>query len=145
VERLPISPFSSRSVVDPLPAARVVHIVDDDEAFRLSVARLLQAAGYASRVYGSGREFLADTERAAGCLLLDVHMPGMSGFELAEHVAQQETSLPVVFMTGQPEPWMAERAARLGAVDLLAKPVAPAQLLEAIDRGLARAGRLALG
>jgi FixJ family two-component response regulator len=117
----------------------VVHVVDDDAAFRSAVTRLLEAAGYAVRGYGSAGEFLiARPGDAPGCLLLDVNLPGPSGLELQAALAEQGVALPIVFLTGYGDVRGSVRAMKAGAVDFLEKPVAREPLLAAVREALAR-------
>jgi len=119
----------------------VLHLVDDDAGFRSALARLLRTLGHTVEEYGSAHDFLAAPAPAAGCLLLDVHLPGLSGLELQEHLAALGGSLPVIFITGQGDIPMSVRAIRAGAEDFLTKPVGRAALGEAIARALARGAR----
>ncbi|QCP14607.1 response regulator transcription factor [Pseudoduganella umbonata] len=119
----------------------VLHLVDDDLGFRRALARLLRALGHTVQEYGSAQEFLAEPSPAAGCLLLDVHMPGLSGLDLQARLAPHGDSLPVIFITGQGDIPMSVRAMKAGAEDFLTKPVGRAVLGEAIERALARAER----
>lgn len=117
----------------------VVHVVDDDEAFRTAVMRLLEAAGYAVRGYASAGDFLiARPGNASGCALLDVNLPGPSGLELQAALAEQGVALPVVFLTGHGDVPKSVRAMKAGAVDFLEKPVAREPLLAAVREALAR-------
>lgn len=119
----------------------VLHLVDDDLGFRTALARLLRALGHTVQEYGCAQEFLAVAHPATGCLLLDVHMPGLSGLELQAHLVARGESLPVIFLTGQGDIPMSVRAIRAGAEDFLTKPVGRRELGEAIERALARAAR----
>ena len=116
----------------------IVHIVDDDESFRHSTARLLRALGYTVETYGSGDDLLARVRRGPGCLVLDVRMPGPSGLELQQILATRGEGLPIVFLTGHGDIPMSVSAMRAGAEDFLTKPVPMAQLKDAIDRALTR-------
>jgi len=117
----------------------VVHVVDDDDAFRTAVMRLLEAAGYAVRGYGSAGDFLiARPGNASGCVLLDVNLPGPSGLDLQAALAEQGVTLPVVFLTGHGDVPKSVRAMKAGAVDFLEKPVAREPLLAAVREALAR-------
>ena len=118
----------------------IVHVVDDDETVRAAVVRLLQAAGYEARGYGSAGEFLLGrTDRnAPGCVVLDVQMPGPSGLELQEVLARLDAELPVVFLTGRGDIPMSVRAMKGGAVDFLTKPVSRETLLPAVQAATAR-------
>jgi len=119
--------------------APIVHVVDDDESFRTALLRLLEAAGYAARGYGSAGDFLvARRGDAPGCLLLDIDMPGPSGLELQVALADHGVALPIVFLTGHGDVPASVRAMRAGAVDFLEKPVARDTLLRAVAEALAR-------
>lgn len=101
----------------------IVFVVDDEPAMRNSLRRLFQSAGLAVQTYGSAQEFLdAYRPDAAGCLILDVRMPGMSGLELQKELAGRDTKLPVVFLTGSADVSMAVEAMHAGAADFLEKP-----------------------
>jgi len=120
-----------------------VHVVDDDDSFRESLARLLRATGHRVEAYRSGEDFLARARPGPGCVLLDVQMPGPTGLELQRALAERNLGLPIVFLTGHGDIPMSVRAMRAGAEDFLTKPVAMPQLLDAVSRALARdaAGR----
>lgn len=116
----------------------VVHIVDDDAGIRRALARLLGAAGYATRSYGSAGEFLiAEPDARTGCLLLDLHLPGPNGLDLQEALRRQGRSLPVVFLSGRGDIASSVRALKGGASDFLTKPVQGEVLLAAVQAALA--------
>ena len=77
---------------------RIVYVVDDAPSFRASVARLLRAAGYTAETFESAADFLVRANDRSGCLLLDVHMPSMSGFELGDALKARQADLPVVMV-----------------------------------------------
>jgi FixJ family two-component response regulator len=116
----------------------VLHLVDDDLGFRTALARLLRTLGHAVQEYGNALEFLAVADPAPGCLLLDVHMPGLSGLELQSQLKAFGDRLPVIFITGQGDIQMSVRAIKAGAEDFLTKPIGRIALSEAIARALAR-------
>jgi FixJ family two-component response regulator len=117
----------------------VIHIVDDDESMRRAVGRLLQAVGYEVRTYASAGEFLiARTHEADGCILLDIRMPGPSGFDLQEALARAGESLPIIFLTAHGDIPLTVRAIKAGASDFLTKPVQRDALLGAVSSALAR-------
>jgi FixJ family two-component response regulator len=116
----------------------VVHVIEDDESSRVAASRLLRSAGYAVRVYSTGDEFLANPPAEAGCLVLDLHLPGPSGLDLQERLMAAENPLPVVFLTGHGDVPKSVRAMKAGAVDFLTKPVDAPVLLEAVARAIAR-------
>ena len=118
----------------------IVHIVDDDPGLRESLDVLLEASGYACRLYASAEALLAsDAHTLRGCALVDVRMPGMDGLTLQRELSLRQIRLPVVFMTGFADVPLAVRAMRAGAVDFVEKPCGLPQLREAIDRALAEA------
>jgi two-component system, LuxR family, response regulator FixJ len=113
-----------------------VYIVDDDDNVRDSARALLESYDLAVEDYGSARAFLerADLGRK-GCLLLDVNMPDMDGLELLELLRDRQIDIPVIMVTGQPDPGVQERARRAGAFAFFAKPVDDA-LIEAIGQAM---------
>ncbi len=119
-----------------------VHLVDDDPALRTALSRLLGAAGYQVSCYDSADAFLkSEPADAAGCILLDMHMPGLTGLQLQQHLASRLVRLPIVFLTGEGDIASSVRAMKAGAEDFLSKPVASADLFDAIERALARYAR----
>jgi FixJ family two-component response regulator len=116
-----------------------VHVVDDDASMRRSLARLLGGAGYRVALHGSAEELLAAAGPALmGCILLDLRLPGASGLELQDLLAQRGCSTPVVFLTGHGDVPASVRAMKRGAVDFLQKPVAADELFAAVAAALAR-------
>lgn len=126
---------------------RIIHIIDDDTSFRTALGRVVEVSGYRANCYESGEDFLTRVpESEAGCILLDLRMPGLSGPELQDRLAQAVPLLPVIFLTGQGTIAASVQAMKAGAHDFLEKPVTAKTLLEAIERALAqnekrRAGR----
>jgi two-component system, LuxR family, response regulator FixJ len=117
---------------------RKVHIVDDDDAVRDSMRALLESLGFDVHDYSSARDFLnRGGERSKGCLLLDLHMPIMSGIDLLEHMQSEGVILPTIVITGRGDPMLRERALRSGALALIDKPVTDEVLLTAITRAFA--------
>ena len=113
--------------------AALVHIVDDDDAVRESLGRLLRSHGFRVRLYRSAGEFLlASPIRAPGCVLLDLRMPGPGGLELQASLAKQEDAPAVVFMSGEGDIRSSVLAIRRGAIDFLTKPIEAETLLSAI-------------
>jgi FixJ family two-component response regulator len=114
-------------------------VVDDDASVRRGLARLLRSTGYRAETFASALEFL---ERGAGddpaCLVLDVRMPGLSGFDLHEVLAGEGLDVPVVFITGHADLSMAGRTVKADGVDILAKPFDGQALLAAVERALTR-------
>jgi two-component system, LuxR family, response regulator FixJ len=116
-----------------------VFVVDDDDAVRSSLRLLLKSVGIAAVAYGSAQEFLAAYEaEQPGCIVLDVRMPGMSGLEMQEHLNLRGAMIPVIFITGHGDIPMAVEAMQQGAFDFLQKPFRDQELLDRIQRALAR-------
>jgi FixJ family two-component response regulator len=115
-----------------------IHLVDDDEALRTALSRLLRAAGHEVRVYASAAEFLmARNGPMRGCLLLDVRMPGgPTGLELHQALVRQGETLPVIFLTGHGDIPMSVQAVKNGAFDFLTKPVRRDDLLKTVNSAL---------
>jgi two-component system, LuxR family, response regulator FixJ len=122
------------------PRPSIVHVVDDDEAVRDSMRALLESYGIEVRAYASAREFLvASPVQPKGCVLVDLHMPGMGGLELLEALKAQLSSIPVIAITGRSDSMLKARATRAGAVTLLEKPVSDEALLSTLALALAQA------
>ena len=120
----------------------VVHIVDDDAPFLRSVSRLLRASGFEVATYSSVHDFLRRKDASsAGCVLTDLQMPHQSGLDLQQALARSANPLPVVFLTSKGDIPTSVRAMRGGAEDFLTKRAPKVQLVEAIERALARDAR----
>jgi FixJ family two-component response regulator len=116
----------------------IIHIIDDDRSFRTALSRLVETYGFRTGSYESGEDFLAMAhESEVGCILLDLRMPGLSGPELQERIAQAVPLLPIVFLTGQGTIAAGVQAMKGGAEDFLEKPVSSKTLRDVIDRALA--------
>jgi FixJ family two-component response regulator len=118
----------------------MVYIVDDDDSFRTSTARLLRASGYDVEPYASAEQLLRqlpDRGRVS-CILLDVRIPGLSGPELQARLSALGSTLPIVFLTGHADIATTVQVIKAGAEDLLTKPVPRDKLIDAIERALAR-------
>lgn len=114
-----------------------VFLVDDDESFRMSTARLLRVSGFHVREFSCVGDFLMGFSRESkGCLLLDIRMPGPDGMELLDHLQKEKMGPPVIFLTGHGDIPTAVSAMRRGAFDLLSKPVEKDRLLEAVRNAL---------
>ena len=116
-----------------------VHVVDDDTSFRTAIERRLKKAGYEVATYPSAQHLLdrLPDEGAAGCILLDVRIPGLTGPELQTRLSELGSTLPIVFLTGYADVPTTVQAIKAGAEDFLTKPVSSEKLLQAIERALA--------
>jgi len=120
----------------------VVHIVDDDEAVRQSLAFLLSTAGIAVRVYDSATSFLhALPSLQAGCLITDVRMPDLTGIELLHRLKAKSITLPVIVITGHGDIRLAVEAMKSGAIDFIEKPFADEVILRAVRSAEERVDR----
>jgi len=115
----------------------VVYIVDDDAAVRNGIKFLLHTVGYDAEALGSAKEFLDayDPERA-GCLLLDVEMPSMSGLELQQQLNSYGSQIPIIFVTGHGTIPLTIEAIKAGAFDLIEKPIDVEVLIDKVQRAL---------
>ena len=113
----------------------IIGIVDDDEDFRETLGELLSSIGYRPELFSSAGELVraAETTQAA-CLLVDLHLPDMTGLELARHLSAAGHTVPIVFMTGAHDVDLHEQVWELGCAGLLQKPFFPSELLETLSR-----------
>lgn len=131
---LPTAHSSSLSI-----SSSVIAVVDDDQALRESLVWLLESVGLTTRAFASGDAFLTTSHATFGALLLDVRMPGMSGLQVQQQLVDQQASLPVIMMTGHGDVPMAVAALKNGAFEFIEKPFNHQQLIEVVQRALARA------
>src|SRR5258705_4358420 len=120
-----------------------VYVVDDDASVREAVESLIRSAGFPVRTFGSAQEFLA-TPRAdmPSCLVLDLHLPGLSGLELQRELARDDVQIPIIFLTGHGDIPTSVKAIKAGALEFLTKPFHDEDLLNAIRDGIAQDRRL---
>jgi two-component system response regulator FixJ len=124
-----------------MPGEAVVHVIDDDDAVRDSLSFLLGAAGMTATTYDSATTFVAGLPKvAAGCIVTDIRMPGLSGVDLLKRLNEEGIRLPVIVITGHGDVPLAVEAMKLGAVDFLEKPFDDDHLLAAIRGALDRHG-----
>jgi FixJ family two-component response regulator len=120
-------------------AAATIHLIDDDEAIRKALKRLLGIAGHNVEVYDCAEDFLQTHDPdAPGCAVVDLRLPGMGGFEIQESLNSKEIGCPIIFLTGCGDIPASVRAMKAGAVDFLTKPVNAACLLAAVAQALDR-------
>ena len=117
----------------------IVLVVDDEPSMRGALAFLLTSAGYAVETFAGATELLAyDSLSAAGCLLLDLHLPGTSGLELHDLLRSMGVETTTIFISGRADVASSIRAMKGGAIDFLTKPIERAELLAAVERALER-------
>jgi FixJ family two-component response regulator len=115
----------------------VVYVVDDDPSVGKALERLMRSAGHDVRTFTSALDFVRCRNlEAPDCLILDVSMPDLNGLELQEYLADQGSSLPIVFITGHGTVSMSVKAMKAGAVDFLQKPFSDTDLLNAISHAI---------
>jgi len=120
--------------------APVVHVIDDDEAVRDSLAFLFDSVGMSPRTYESAVAFLRALEEApAGCVVTDVRMPEMSGLDLLRELRARNVALPIIIITGHGDVTLAVEVMKEGAFDFLEKPFDDDQLINVVRRALERA------
>jgi len=120
-----------------MPTSAVVHLIDDDEAVRHSLAFVLTAAGHAARIYESGSAFLSALQTLQpGCIVSDVRMPGIDGLELLRKLRELGIDMPVIIITGHADVPLAVEAMKAGASDFIEKPFDDETLLRAIHAAL---------
>jgi FixJ family two-component response regulator len=130
--------MNSAEVTETAPLRRI-SIVDDDSSIREALKSLMRSIKFEVDAFGSAEEFLAserlsDTE----CLILDVYLPGMNGFELQERLNSQHSEIPIIFITAHADEVSRERALKAGAVEFLGKPVRRETLFKAIQSAMGR-------
>jgi len=119
-------------------ACATVFVIDDDEAVRDSLRLLFELAGLEVRDFASGSDLLDEADRlCSGCLVIDVHMPGMDGIELLERLRRDGVALPALLITGRCDPTLLGRAMSAGARTLVEKPFAREAILGPIRAALA--------
>jgi FixJ family two-component response regulator len=127
-------------------AKPLVYVVDDDESVRSGVGRLVRSIGLRVVAYPDAQAFLdAALEEAPSCLVLDLQLPGLSGLELQQMMTEKARSLPIIFVTGHGDIPTTVRAMKAGAAEFLTKPVAPAELIDAIERSVRKDASERLG
>ena len=116
---------------------QMIHIIDDEEAVRSSLAIMLQVAGYAVMTWPGGAGFLREAAHVEpGCVLLDIRMPEMDGLEVQRTMQEHGITWPVVVLTGHGDVSTAVAAMKAGAIDFLEKPLAKSTLVTAIEAAL---------
>lgn len=122
-------------------AGRSVFVVDDDDAVRDSLKTLLELQSFAVSTFETCREFLDADAGGAACLVLDIHLPGMSGLDLMEVLRRERRTLPTILITARYDNAIRDRARQLGAVALLEKPIDFKSLMAAIGICLEQSAR----
>ena len=117
--------------------SKVIAIIDDDEAMQDSLRDLMESAGLVARCFGSAEEFLvSDLRTRAACLIVDIRMPKMSGMQLQTKLKEEDSNIPMIFITAHGDARMRIQAMRRGAVEFLAKPFDHQLLLKRVRSAL---------
>jgi FixJ family two-component response regulator len=117
----------------------VVHVVDDDASLREALGSLFRSVGLEAQMYASAQEFLqSGRSGAAGCLVLDIRLPGINGLDFQAQLAASGVTMPVVLMSGHGDIPMSVRGMKAGAVDFLTKPFRDQDMLDAVAAAMAR-------
>jgi FixJ family two-component response regulator len=120
-----------------VPKEPLIAVVDDDDSFRLALAESLRSLGYDAREFASAEEFIAyEGEGTCDCVITDIRMPGMSGFEFSRLLASMPTPVPVIMITSVTEPGLESKAKISGSVCLLKKPFRSDTLIDCLQRTL---------
>lgn len=119
--------------------APVVFVVDDDASVRRAIKRLVESVGLQVELFGSATEFMSSQRPdAAGCLVTDIRLPGISGLDLHRELVKADDEIPTIFITAHGDIPMTVRAMKAGAVEFLTKPFRDQDLLDAIQVALER-------
>jgi FixJ family two-component response regulator len=122
-----------------IPSNSLVFLIDDDASVRKGVSRLLRSAGYINEAFGSASDFLTREQHSGpACVIVDVRMPGINGMDLQNVLIQRRREEQLVFITGHGDISMCAQAMKAGAVDFLPKPLRSTELLQCVERALAR-------
>lgn len=120
-------------------AVQTIHIVDDDTSIQVALDGLFRSVGHAVRTFSSAAEFMSSgCATSAGCVILDVRLPGVSGLDFQVQLADAGVLMPVILMTGHGDIPMSVRGMKAGAVDFLPKPFREQDMLDAVSTALAR-------
>lgn len=113
----------------------LIAVIDDDKSFRMALVESLSSLGYCARSFASAEEFIAvDGEGSCDCVITDIHMPGMSGFDLKRVLVARGSTRPVIMVTAHTEPGLEAKAAASGAVCLLRKPFETDAMIDCLER-----------
>jgi FixJ family two-component response regulator len=128
-------------VTDTISTKILVSIVDDDESVRDALKGFIQSAGFAAEIFSSAVDFLgSDILSKTNCLIVDVHMPVMTGLELQCRLSNNQSRIPMIFISARDDPAARSQALKAGAVDFLQKPFAGDTMLDAIHAAVSNMG-----
>ena len=122
-----------------MPSVATIAIIDDDEFVRDALQTLIESVGYATMAFSSAEEYIASERiRETSCLITDVQMGGMTGFDLHDSLIRNGYSVPVILMTGLPTEKFKARAIGCAGVDLLSKPISLEHLMACLERAISK-------
>lgn len=120
-----------------MSASPLVCIIDDDDSLRAALVGLVRSVGYEARGFASAEAFLqSGAIDACACLVTDIQMPGMTGVELKEHLTARHIDLPVIMITGRPDPSLEDKARAAGAAGFMRKPFDASDLIRYLDKAM---------
>jgi FixJ family two-component response regulator len=120
-----------------VPKDLEIAVIDDDESFRIALVEALSSLGYGADGYASAEDYIGSVGgKSFGCVVTDIHMPGMSGLELLRRLAAQGSTTPVVLITARSDTNLTAKAAATGAACLLRKPFEIHDLVECIEEAV---------
>jgi FixJ family two-component response regulator len=123
------------------PSRETIAIVEDDASFNRALERLLNASGFATLAFASAEEFLASAKpNSLACVILDIHLPGISGFELFDRLSADHGRPPVIFITAEDVETVRQEASRISGNICLRKPLIAGDLLDAVYQQLRCSG-----
>lgn len=123
----------------PVSTDTVVYVIDDDQGVRDALARLFRSVGLQVEIFASATDFLrVKLPTLPSCLIVDVRMPGLSGFQLHEELTRAQVLVPIIFITGHGDIPMTVRAMKAGAVDFIPKPFRDQDMLDAVTLAIER-------
>jgi FixJ family two-component response regulator len=115
----------------------LIAVVDDDESFRMALVDSLRSLGYGARGFASAEDFIAwEADASCNCVITDIHMPGMSGLDLARQLTTRRRRVPVVMVTARSDLGLDARAAATGAICLLRKPFKTDAVIDCLKKAL---------
>ena len=135
--RSPLSALAQTRGKDDVSREFLIAVVDDDEPFRMALVECLASLGYGARGFASAEEFIAfDADPSCDCVITDIHMPGMSGLDLARLLTRCRRRVPVVMVTARSDLGIDARASAVGAICLLRKPFKTDALIDCLEKAL---------
>ena len=135
--QLPLSPWPSSGKGRCTLRELLIAVIDDDESFRMALVESLRSLGYGARGFASAEEFISwEADKSCDCVITDIHMPGMSGLDLARQLTGRRRGVPVVMVTARSDLGIDARAAANGAICLLRKPFETDALIDCLEKVL---------